>query len=157
MALAPIAPPAPPRLSTTKAWPSSFCRPSAAMRPMMSVEPPGGNGIISVTGFAGHDCARPDAIDALMHALAEIREEMRPAVAEEPPRLQETEPLHDPRVASELHQFSGGTVISFRHPSLGWIPFLLPSVRRQSLAQAFKDQEAAWSELHLFSSQKIGG
>src|SRR5436305_1877202 len=61
MALAPIAPPAPPRLSTTKGWPSSFCRPSAAMRPMMSVEPPGGNGMISVTGFAGHDCASADA------------------------------------------------------------------------------------------------
>ena len=105
----------------------------------------------------GREDWRAEHIDALMHALAEIREEMRPAVAEEPPRLQETEPLHDPRVASELHQFSGGTVISFRHPSLGWIPFLLPSVQRKSLAQAFKDQEAAWSELHLFRSQKIGG
>jgi hypothetical protein len=105
----------------------------------------------------GREEWRAEHLDALMHALAEIREEMRPAVTEEPPHLQETEPLHDPRFASELHQFSGGTVISFRHPSLGWIPFLLPSSRRQSLAQAFSDQEAAWREFHLFSAQKIGG
>src|SRR3954468_4164047 len=59
MALPPIAPPAPPRLSTTKGWPSSRAMPSAAMRPTMSVEPPGGKGMISVTGFAGY-CARAD-------------------------------------------------------------------------------------------------
>jgi hypothetical protein len=27
-------------------------------RAIMSVEPPGGNGTIMVTGFEGHDCAR---------------------------------------------------------------------------------------------------
>ena len=100
---------------------------------------------------------RAEHIDALMHALAEIREEMKPAIAEEPPRLQELEALHDPRVASELHPFSGGTLLSFRHPSLGWLPFLLPSRQRISLAAAFREQEAAWSEIHLVRSQKIGG
>src|SRR5438477_3420594 len=54
-----MAPPAPPRLSTTKAWPSSRCMPSAAMRPMMSVEPPGGKGMMTVIGFAGY-CAKAD-------------------------------------------------------------------------------------------------
>ena len=103
----------------------------------------------------GREEWRAEHIDALMHALAEIREEMRPAVAEQPPRLLEVEPLHDPRVASELHQFSGGTVISFRHPSLGWLPFLLPSLQRRSLVQSFQDQEAAWSEIHLFRSEEI--
>src|SRR5919205_739273 len=47
----------------------------------------------------GRDEWRAEHIDALMHALAEIREEMRPAVTDEPPRLQEVEPLHDPRYA----------------------------------------------------------
>jgi hypothetical protein len=88
-----------------------------------------------------------------MHALAEIREDMKPAIAEEPPRLAEVEPLHDPRYASELHQFSGGTLLSFRHPSLGWLPFLLPSVQRRTLAQSFQDQEAAWSEIRVFHSR----
>ncbi|MFN2644822.1 MAG: hypothetical protein ABR570_07525 [Burkholderiales bacterium] len=105
----------------------------------------------------GREEWRAEHIDALMHALAEIREEMRPAVAEEPPRLQELEPLHDPRFASELHQFSGGTLISFRHPSLGWIPFLLPSLQRRTLVRSFQDQEAAWSDVRLFGSQKIDG
>src|SRR5690242_1842278 len=57
IALAPIAPPAPPRLSTTSGRPSSRAMPSAAMRPMMSVEPPGGNGMIKRSGFAGYDWA----------------------------------------------------------------------------------------------------
>ena len=106
----------------------------------------------------GREEWRAEHLDALMHALAEIREEMSPPVAQEPPRLQELEPLHDPRYASELHQFSGGTLLSFRHPSLGWLPFLLPSIQRRSLVQSFQDQEAAWSEVRLFSrSQKIGG
>ena len=103
----------------------------------------------------GREEWRAEHIDALMHALAEIREEMRPAVAEQPPRLQELEPLHDPRYASELHQFSGGTLLSFRPPSLGWLPFLLPSFQRRTLVQSFQDQEAAWSEIHLVSSQEI--
>jgi hypothetical protein len=93
---------------------------------------------------------RAEHIDALMHVLAQIREEMKPAIAQEPPHLAELEPLHDPRYASELHQFSGGTLLSFRHPSLGWLPFLLPSVQRRSLVQSFQDQEAAWSEIRLF-------
>ena len=98
----------------------------------------------------GREEWRAEHIDALMHALAEIREEMKPAIAEQPPRLAEVEPLHDPRYASELHQFSGGTLLSFRHPSLGWLPFLLPSVQRRTLVQSFQDQEAAWSEIRVF-------
>ena len=98
----------------------------------------------------GREEWRAEHIDALMHVLAQIREEMKPAIAQEPPRLAEIEPLHDPRYASELHQFSGGTLLSFRHPSLGWLPFLLPSVQRRSLVQSFQDQEAAWSEIRVF-------
>ena len=105
----------------------------------------------------GREEWRAEHIDALMHALAQIREEMRPAVAAEPPRLQELEPLHDPRYASALHPFSGGTLLSFRHPSLGWLPFLLPSFQRRSLVQSFQDQEAAWGEIHLVRSQEIRG
>jgi len=95
----------------------------------------------------GRDEWRAEHIDALIHALEEIREEMNPAVSEQPPRLQELEPLHDPRYASELHQFSGGTLLSFRHPALGWLPFLLPSYQRRTLVESLGEQEAAWSEI----------
>src|SRR5438105_8442474 len=84
----------------------------------------------------GREEWRAEHVDALMHALAEIREEMNPAVSPEPPPLQEVQPLHDPRYASEMHQFSGGTLISFGHPSLGWLPFLLPSLQRRTLAES---------------------
>jgi hypothetical protein len=90
---------------------------------------------------------RAEHVDALMQALAEMREEMSPAVAEDPPRLQEVQPLHDPRYRSELHPFSGGTLLSFRHPSLGWLPFLLPSAQRRRLDDSLREQEATWSEI----------
>jgi hypothetical protein len=93
---------------------------------------------------------RAEHVDALIHALEEIREGMSPPVSAEPPRLQELEPLHDPRYASELHRFSGGTLISFRHPALGWLPFLLPSWQRRTLAESLGEQEAAWSEFRVF-------
>ena len=97
----------------------------------------------------GRDEWRAEHVDALIHALEEIREEMTPAISEQPPRLQELEPLHDPRYASELHQFSGGTLLSFRHPSLGWLPFLLPSYQRRTLVESLGEQEAAWSEIRV--------
>lgn len=104
----------------------------------------------------GREEWRAEHIDALMQVLAQIREEMSPPVAEEPPRLQEVQALHDPRYRTALHEFSGGTVIAFRHPSLGWLPFLLPSSRRQQIAESFQKQEAAWSEIHLVVPQETG-
>ena len=105
----------------------------------------------------GREEWRAEHLDALMQALAQIREEMSPAVAEEPPQLQGAQALHDPRYTTTLHEFSGGTVIAFRHPSLGWLPFLLPSQQRLRIAQSFQQQEAAWSEMHLVRSEKHGG
>lgn len=99
----------------------------------------------------GREEWRAEHLDALMQVLAQIREEMTPAVAEEPPQLQEARALHDPRYSTTLHEFSGGTIISFRHPSLGWLPFLLPSRQRLRIAQSFQQQEAAWSELRSFA------
>ena len=95
----------------------------------------------------GREEWRAEHIDALMHALAEIREAMNPAVSQEPPRLQELQPLHDPRYASELHQFSGGSIVSFRHPSLGWLPFLLPSLERRKIVTVLEQQEQRWNEI----------
>ena len=95
----------------------------------------------------GREEWRAEHIDALMHALAEIREEMSPAVAQEPPRLQETQALHDPRYGTALHEFSGGTVLAFRHPSLGWLPFLLPSLERRRMVGYFEKQEADWNSI----------
>jgi len=101
----------------------------------------------------GREEWRAEHIDALMHALAEIREAMNPPVSQEPPRLQGLEPLHDPRYASELHPFSGGTLLSFRHPSLGWLPFLLPSLQRRTLVESLGEQEAAWTEVRVLRSR----
>lgn len=82
-------------------------------------------------------------IDELIRVLAEIRSEMSPAVSEEPPHLR-IEALHNPRYATELHPFSGGTLLEFRHPSLGWLEFLLPSLERGRIARFLAEQEAAW-------------
>ena len=49
----PTVPPAPPRFSITTGCPNSLLSPSATTRPTMSVEPPGGNGTISVIGLVG--------------------------------------------------------------------------------------------------------
>ena len=48
-------PPAPPTFSMTTVWPSGARIASAMMRAVVSVEPPGGNGEISVTGRVGKD------------------------------------------------------------------------------------------------------
>ena len=94
----------------------------------------------------GREEWRAEHIDALMNVLAQIREEMTPAVAEDPP--QAAQALHDPIFRTALHEFSGGTLLSIRHPSLGWLPFLLPSQQRVRVAQSFQQQEAAWNEIH---------
>jgi hypothetical protein len=83
-------------------------------------------------------------VSELINVLAQIREEMTPAVSEEPPRLHE--PLHDPRYATELHPFSGGTLLEFRHPSLGWLEFVLPSLERGRITRFLAEQEAAWQQ-----------
>src|SRR3954451_7152633 len=104
----------------------------------------------------GREEWRAEHIDALMSALAQVREEMTPAVAEDPPQLQEAQALHDPRYRTALHEFSGGTLLSIRHPSLGWLPFLLPSQQRVRIAESFQQQEAAWREIHLVQPEKRG-
>ena len=83
-------------------------------------------------------------IDDLIRVLAQIREEMAPAVPEEPPGSAAIEPLHAPRYVTELHRFSGGTVFEFRHPALGWMEFLLPSAERARIVRYLDEQESAW-------------
>lgn len=95
----------------------------------------------------GREQWRAEHIDALMQVLAQIREEMSPAVAAEPPQLQEVQALHDPRYRTELHPFSGGSLLSFRHPSLGWLPFLLPSLERRNIVAVLEQQEQTWSQI----------
>ena len=87
---------------------------------------------------------KAEHVDALIRALAEIRAEMAPAVPEEPPPA--VEPLHDPRYVTQLHPFSGGTKLEFRHPSLGWIEFVLPSVERVRISRFLAEQENAWNQ-----------
>ena len=94
----------------------------------------------------GREEWKVEHIDALMHLLGQIREEMAPAVPDEPP--QETGFLHAPRYRTALHEFSGGSLIQFRHPSLGWLPFLLPSVERQRIVRFLATQEEEWDHRH---------
>ena len=101
----------------------------------------------------GREEWRANHIDALMQVLAQVREEMSPPVAPEPPQLQEAQALHDPRYRTTLHPFSGGSLLSFRHPSLGWLPFLLPSVQRRTLVESLGEQEAAWTEVRVLRSR----
>ena len=84
-------------------------------------------------------------VDALIRVLAEIREEMSPPVSQEPPQLH-ADALHDPRYATELHQFSGGTLLEIRHPSLGWMDFVLPSQERGRISRFLAEQEERWQK-----------
>ena len=86
---------------------------------------------------------RAEHVTALIHLLAEIREQMSPAVSEEPPLLH-AEALYDPRYSTQLHQFSGGTLLEFRHPSLGWMDFVLPCRERERISRLLVAQEQAW-------------
>jgi hypothetical protein len=87
-------------------------------------------------------------ITALMQVLAEIREQMNPAVPDEPPQPLDSHFLHAPRYKTVLHDFSGGTLIQFRHPSLGWLQFLLPSFERKRITESFRTQEVEWEHRH---------
>jgi len=49
-----MAPPPPPRFSTTTGWPRFLLNSSDTMRAMMSVVPPAGNGTISRIGLLGN-------------------------------------------------------------------------------------------------------
>ena len=60
----------------------------------------------------GREEWKVEHIDALMQVLGQIREEMAPAVPDEPP--QEMHFLHAPRYQTALHEFSGGSLIQFR-------------------------------------------
>jgi hypothetical protein len=52
----PIAPAAPPRLSTTNGLPNIFVSLSAVIRPNTSAMPPGPYGTTTLTGRVGHSC-----------------------------------------------------------------------------------------------------
>jgi hypothetical protein len=86
---------------------------------------------------------RAEHLDALIGLLAEIRGEMSPPVSPEPPQVHAAA-LHNPRYATELHTFSGGTLLEIRHPSLGWMDFVLPSVERIRITRSLSEQEETW-------------
>ena len=86
---------------------------------------------------------RAEHIDVLIQLLGEIRAEMSPAVSEQPPAVH-ADALHNPRYATELHTFSGGTLLEVRHPSLGWIDFILPSLERVRITRSLAEQEDIW-------------
>lgn len=87
---------------------------------------------------------RAEHVSALIQVLAEIREEMSPPVSPDPPPLRGSDALHNPRYATELHTFSGGTLLEIRHPSLGWMDFVLPSLERRRISRFLAEQEEAW-------------
>ena len=86
---------------------------------------------------------RAEHLDALIQLLAQIREDMTPPVGEEPPEVH-SDPLHNPRYATELHPFSGGTLLEIRHPSFGWMDFVLPSAERIRITDSLSEQEEIW-------------
>ena len=96
----------------------------------------------------GREEWKVEHLDALVQVLSEIRQQMTPAVPEEPPQLNETHFLHAPRYRTVLHEFSGGTLMQFRHPSLGWLPFLMPSFERRRITEYFHTQEVEWEQRH---------
>ena len=93
---------------------------------------------------------KAEHITALINVLTEIREGMSPPVPEDPPGLHEVQAVHDPRYATQLHQFSGGTLFEFRHPALGWLEFVLPSRERGRISHFLAEQEAQWQRFRGF-------
>lgn len=93
---------------------------------------------------------KAEHVTTLINVLTEIREEMGPPVPDDPPGLHEVQAVHDPRYATQLHQFSGGTLLDFRHPALGWLAFVLPSFERGRILRSLADQEAQWQGLRHF-------
>jgi hypothetical protein len=89
---------------------------------------------------------RAEHIDALIQLLADIRSEMSPAVSREPPQVHPGA-LHDPHYSTELHPFSGGTLLEIRHPALGWMEFVLPSLERIRITRFLTEQEEAWQRV----------
>lgn len=85
-----------------------------------------------------------ESITSLMQVLAQIRQSMTPEVPPDPPLLQMVEAIPDPRWWVQLDQFSGGTLLLLRHPSLGWLPFLLPIHERKRISELLAQQEAAF-------------
>src|SRR5688572_17947265 len=86
---------------------------------------------------------RAEHLDELIQLLAEIRAEMSPPVADEPPKVHGNA-LHNLLYATELYQFSGGTLLDIRHPSLGWMDFVPPYVQRIRILRWSAEQEALW-------------
>jgi hypothetical protein len=90
-------------------------------------------------------------VDALIHGLGKVREQMQPPVRQSDP--QEGVPVEailDPRFHVVADHFLGGAVIQFRHPGLGWLPFALPL---HSLRQALSLLQRA---LEIVESGKQG-
>src|SRR5258706_13535089 len=61
----PIMPPAPPRLSTTTCCPSCEDSLGAMMREVISVPPPGANGLTHLIACCGHACAQAEPVSAM--------------------------------------------------------------------------------------------
>ena len=72
MLAGPSVPAAPGRFSITIGWPRCFSVAGASARIAMSVEPPGGQGTISVTGRVGNCCACAVVASAMNAAAAKI-------------------------------------------------------------------------------------
>jgi hypothetical protein len=87
----------------------------------------------------GREEWKVEHITALMQLLADIREQMTPAVPDEPPQLQDAHFLHAPRYRTVLPEFSGGSLIHFRHPSLGWLPVSAAELRAPANHGIFRD------------------
>jgi len=66
-----------------------------------------------------------------MNVLAQIREEMSPAVATEPPQLQEVQALARPALPHGAPPVLGWLAVLFPAPLARWLPFLLPSLERR--------------------------
>ena len=73
-ASAPIAPPAPPRFSTTTGWPMLSLMRWATMRATTSVVPPAGKGTMIFSGLDGNDWAQDRWVPSPRLAPAKPRE-----------------------------------------------------------------------------------
>lgn len=80
------------------------------------------------------------AVDGLIAALAQVREQMQPPIGTDIPLGRPVPAVADPRWYTETDRMLGGSAFMFRHPAFGWITVILTPDDAEKLAPLLQAQ-----------------